>query len=284
MQDAIDHACILSCRFHSIYRSEVNADIQLVLRPGYFFRYSSAPDPSWKDLVFGFRHVEPKSEEAYAVNAPPDCTDIWAFQTYVLNCTNYLQWLMSLFRQRGGLVEKRRVTSFDELESYDIIINCTGLGSHQLLGDDTVQPARGQHVIVDAPWIAHFAVNNRDYTSGNMAYVQPRATSITLGGTIHKNNWSDTVDPATEQRIVADCKKLMPSLAKAKVVDRWACLRPLREKIRFDTDASTNGTLLIHCYGHGGQGGMLSWGCALDIGNLVQQAISEQSTTTRAKL
>ena len=234
-------------------------------------------------MVFGFRHVELKSEEAYAINAPSDCTDIWAFQTYVLNCTNYLQWLMSLFLQHGGLVEKRKISSFNELESYDIIINCTGLGSHELVGDDALQPARGQHVIVEAPWIAHFAVNNRDY-SGNMIYVQPRATSVTLGGVIQKRNWNEEVDPRTEQRIVADCTNLIPSLSKARVVDRWACLRPLRETIRFEKATSGSGTPLIHCYGHGGQGGMLSWGCALDIGNIVQQTFSKQSKKVLAKL
>ena len=247
------------------------------MRPGYIFRYSPGADPSWKDLVFGFRHVDPKSEEAYAVNAPPDCTDIWAFQTYVLNCTNYLQWLMSLFHQCGGLVEKRRVSSFNELESYDIIINCTGLGSHELLGDHAVQPASGQLVIVAAPWANHIAVNVRE--DEGVIYILPRADGVALGGSMEKGNWSEQVDAATENRILRGCKKLVPSLSKADIVDRWVGLRPLREHIRLESEVTNGGRRLIHCYGHGGQGIVLSWGCALDIGDIVSQSITAKPTS-----
>ena len=234
--------------------------------------------------MFGFRHVELDSEEARAVNAPSDCTDIWAFLTYILNCSNYLQWLMSLFRGYGGLIEKRKIFSLDELDSYDIIINCTGLGSHELVADHTLQPARGQHILIEAPWATHFAVNIRD-NSGQLIYIQPRVTNTILGGTIDRGNWSKTVDPDTTGRILKDCKDLIPSLSKATIVDGWACLRPLRKTIRLERDVSANGTPLIHCYGHGGQGGMLSWGCAVDVSKLVAQIISPKDCLhTRAKL
>ena len=246
------------------------------------FRYSSPSEPSWKDMVFGFRHVDMDSEEARAVNAPSDCTDIWSFLTYILNCSNYLKWLMSLFRQHGGLVEKRKIFSLDELNSYDIIINCTGLGSNELLGDHTLQPARGQHVLVEAPWVSHFAVNIRD-SSGKLTYVQPRVSNVILGGMIQRGNWSKEVDPETKKRILTDCKKIVPSLSKAKIVDDWVCLRPLRRSIRLEADRSRSGTPVIHCYGHGGQGGMLSWGCAVDVGELVAQTISEKGVM-KAKL
>ena len=261
------------CRFHSIYRSEANADVQLVLRPGYIFRYSSPAEPSWKDLVFGFRHVELDSEEARAVNAPSDCTDIWAFLTYILNCSNYLQWLMSLFRGYGGLIEKRKIFSLDELDSYDIIINCTGLGSHELVADHTLQPARGQILLVKASWASHFVMNVRDDREG-VVYVLPRADSVALGGSMEKGNWSEVVDPATEDRILKGCKKVIPSLSKAVVMDRWAGLRPLSDSVRLESCVGNRGNTVIHCYGHGGQGVMLSWGCVLDVGDIVLQSLN----------
>ena len=275
---------IAHCRFHSIYSSEANADVQLVLRPGYIFRYSSPTEPSWKNLVFGFRHVDVESEEARAVNAPPDCTDIWAFITYLLNCSNYLQWLLSLFVGYGGLVERRRIASLDELHSYDIIINCTGLGSRELVGDSTLQPARGQHILIEAPWASHFAVNIRDDNSGEMIYIQPRVSNIILGGCIERGRSSEEIDVATRDRVLAGTKQLIPSLSKARIVNEWACHRPLRDKICLESTTTRRGTALIHCYGHGGQGGMLSWGCAMDVGNLVAQIIKKQSSIARSKL
>ena len=263
------------CRFHSIYSSEVNASVQLVLRPGYIFRYSSpAAEPTWKHLVFGFRHVDVKSEEARAVNAPPDCTDIWTFLTYLLDCSKYLEWLLSVFVSCGGLVERRRIDSLDELHSYEIIINCTGLGSRELIGDTSLQPARGEIVLVDAPWASHFAVNVREDSDG-VIYILPRASGVALGGSMEKGNFSTSVEPASEKRIIRGCKKLIPSLSKAKVIDKWSGLRPLRESIRLEGEVNNIGGVVIHCYGHGGQGIVLSWGCATDIGDIVAQSLTK---------
>ena len=229
--------------------------------------------------MFGFRHVDVKSEEARAVNAPPDCTDIWTFQTYLLDCSKYLEWLLSVFVSRGGLVEKRRIDNLDELHSYDFIINCTGLGSRELIGDMALQPARGEIVLVDAPWASHFALNVHEDSDG-VIYILPRADSVALGGSMEKGNFNTSVEPASEKRILHGCNKLIPSLSRAKVVDKWAGLRPLRESIRLDSGVNKKGGVVVHCYGHGGQGIVLSWGCAIDIGDIVAQSF----TPSKSKL
>ena len=218
--------------------------------------------------------MDVKSEEARAVNAPPDCTDIWGFLTYLLNCSKYLEWLLSVFVSCGGLVERRRIDSLDELHSYDVVINCTGLGSRELVGDTALQPARGEIVLVDAPWASHFAVNVRDDSDG-IIYILPRADGVALGGSAEKGNYSTSVDPASERRIVCGCKKLIPSLSGAKVMDKWAGLRPLRETVRLEGVVNEKGCVIIHCYGHGGQGIVLSWGCAVDIGDIVAQNLTK---------
>ena len=218
--------------------------------------------------------MDVKSEEARVVNAPPDCTDIWAFVTYLLDCSKYLEWLRSLFVSCGGLVERRKIDSLDELHSYDIIINCTGLGSRELIGDTAIQPAMGEIILVDAPWASHFAINIREDSNG-VIYVLPRADSVALGGSMEKGNFSTAVEPASEKRILRGCKKLIPSLSRAKVMDKWAGLRPLRESIRLEGEVNKKGGVVIHCYGHGGQGIVLSWGCAIDIGDIVAQGLTK---------
>jgi D-amino-acid oxidase len=50
----------------------------------------------------------------------------------------------------------------------------------------------------------------------------------------------------------------------------WAGLRPSRTPLRLGSEikkrgSALNDVLVCHCYGHGGSGVTLSWGCAEDI-------------------
>ena len=260
-------------KFSSIYRSELNSEIQICLRSGYIGIYEMSPDPWWKELVFGFRHVDVGSDEAQAVNIPPQCSDVWAFTTYICNCSNYLSWMMKQFQENGGRIEKRTVKSLDELSSFNIIINCTGVWAGNLVEEEhNVQPCRGQVVLVRAPWITTFRIDeNRE----KVAYILPRANSVVLGGTMQMGNWSEQPDPKTAETILENALKLEPSLSRAEVIGGWAGLRPVRNRVRLDASVGPKGGLVIHCYGHGGQGVTLSWGCAKDIGEIVQKCFKQ---------
>ncbi len=257
-------------RFHSLYMSRENAQIEICLEQGHVLFDSPVPDPWYKDEVFGFRHVELNSVEASLLHVPPECAAVWAFGTYVVETSSYLRWLMDQVRRRGAKFEQRKISSFDELSSYDIIINCTGLGSRELLDDKLMHPVRGQTVLVKAPWLKqwfHYC------SSDNFCHIFPRGRDVVLGGTSEAGNWSETPDPKTAKDILKKCQKYFPSLSGAEVVRSWAGLRPLRDPIRLESCQGPAGSLLVHCYGHGGQGVVLSWGCAVDIGDIVQHSV-----------
>ena len=47
---------------------------------------------------------------------------------------------------------QRKINNLSELsDDYDIIINCTGLGARELVGDLSVYPVRGQIIEVEGP-------------------------------------------------------------------------------------------------------------------------------------
>jgi len=53
---------------------------------------------------------------------------------------------MEKFKRNGGNVLQHKVENLQELcgQKYDVVINCSGVQAHNLVGDTSVQPVRGQ--------------------------------------------------------------------------------------------------------------------------------------------
>ena len=150
------------------------------------------------------------------------------------------------------------MNSLKELVNYDVIINCTGLGARDpdLVDDCTVVPLCGQMVEVDGPKISN-AVYNWEPDSSHITWIFPRNGRIVLGGSAHPHHWSTEVDPALTEQIYRNCVALCPQLEGSKVVRVWVCQRPVRDTVRLEVDKEFC-PFLIHNYGHGGQGYILS--------------------------
>ena len=259
--------------FYSLYHTEAAAEIELSLVSGYELVSCAAEHPWWKDLVMGFHCISMDSPEAQIFQSSQSHRNlsVWAYFSYLVDCRHYLPWLMAEFVRKGGMAQLRRLNCLDELRGYDIVVNCTGLGAAELVGDDNLHPVRGQAVLVRAPWIKHFVVDV-DVNRKEWAYVFPHSGDVLLGGTAVSGNWSETVDPATSEAIVSRCAALLPSLRGAEVIDAWAGGRPVRKTMRLEKEERGSGQpLLIHNYGHGGQGIILHRGCALEVARIVEQ-------------
>ena len=60
--------------------------------------------------------------------------------------------------------------------AYDVIVNCTGMGSRDLCNDLDVVPIKGQVIKVKAPWIKHMLAINDDCAWP--VYIIPRFVGI----------------------------------------------------------------------------------------------------------
>jgi D-amino-acid oxidase len=69
--------------------------------------------------------------------------------------------------------------------------------------------------------------------------------------------------------LVRRCTAIEPALAGAEVIAHRVGLRPVRPSVRLEAEELRDGRRLLHNYGHGGAGITLSWGCAVDIVNVV---------------
>lgn len=240
-----------------------------------FRQVPAARRPFWSDLVIGFREMSDLELQRF-----PEHSFGQAFTTLKCECSRYLPWLHNRFIKAGGLVEQRRVSSLDELAGFDLIVNCSGLGSNTLANDASVFPVRGQVLKVHAPWIQHF-IRDGD---GGKTYIYPGLDSVTIGGTRQEHDWRLELDEQDTVGIMERCKKLEPSLENAKVLRKWVGLRPGRKNPRLEKDVlkvKEKKVPVVHNYGHGGWGVTLAWGCAVDAAALVKECVQDMNLTAK---
>jgi D-amino-acid oxidase len=167
----------------------------------------------------------------------------------------HLAWL----RERAGGVRVQEVESLAGLAP--LVVNCSGLGAARLAGDDSLVPARGQVVYLRPPPGGGVpCVCDED----ELTYVLPREDAVVCGGVHQEGDWETATRPEETADILARCIRLAPVLEGAEVIGAKAGLRPVR---RGGARVEREGDV-IHCYGHGGAGVTLSWGCAQAVVDL----------------
>jgi len=223
------------------------------------------------------------------------------FVSCMIEMQRFMPWLNIKFRELGGTIEIRKLYHLDELLNHnlnpDVIVNCTGLGSFDLLPDRDIFPIRGQVVKVDAPQVKNFymassvarsstfpeassspmfetstATYDTQKESRDLVYILPRDDCVIIGGTVEPNNWNIIPDPRKTKEILNHADKLFPGISRARIIGEWVGLRPGRFEIRLEMEPmkQPSGVTLVHNYGHGGGGVTLCWGCAEEIVQLLK--------------
>lgn len=145
----------------------------------------------------------------------------------------------------------------------EVVVDAAGLGARLLADDPSVQPVRGQVVHVE-----QFGLDRWWLDGGGPTYVVPRTHDVVVGGTAEDGAWDRRPDPDVAQRILARATEMVPALARARVLRHRVGLRPARPEVRLEVE-TRGGARVVHCYGHGGAGVTLSWGCADEVAALV---------------
>jgi D-amino-acid oxidase len=171
----------------------------------------------------------------------------------VIEMPVYLRWLAARVEALGGSITRINLSALPTGEA--LVVNASGIGARLLGGDPTVAPVRGQVVLVEQVGIDRWWIDAETPT-----YVVPRSRDVVLGGTAHHGEWSRTPDTATAEAIVRQATVVEPRLAGARILRHKVGLRPGRPSVRLERERD-----VIHCYGHGGCGVTVSWGCADDV-------------------
>jgi D-amino-acid oxidase len=230
----------------------------VMLRPGtVVHRSPEPPDLSWAAPLPDHRPATPEELPAGA-SAGTRCT------VPVIDTGRYLPWLRDRVLAAGGEVLPGRV-SLDEVDG-DVVVLAAGLASGPMLGDPSGLPVQGQVVRLADPGLPGWVLDEDN--PGGLTFVVPRGPDVVCGGTAVEGGTGTHPDPDAEAGILARARALVPELRNAPVLSRAAGVRPTRPTVRLER-LEVGGRPVVACYGHGGAGVTLSWGCAGDVVALV---------------
>jgi D-amino-acid oxidase len=208
---------------------------------------------------------------------PAGFTAGWRYTAPVVSMPVYLDYLATRLRLAGGQIAVVPLASLAqavEQSTVPVIVNCTGAGARDFVPDPSVSAVRGQVVVAENPGLTEFFIGGGDETH-ELSYMFPHQDRVVLGGTEDPGDWSLDPRPGTAQRILADCAAIDPRLATARILEHRVGLRPARPEVRLEAETADRhgtGRLVIHNYGHGGGGVTLSWGCAREVGRLLESS------------
>ncbi|MEO9886397.1 MAG: FAD-dependent oxidoreductase [Balneola sp.] len=234
----------------------------------------------------------------------------YRFNCFFADWNIYFPSLIDRFKNSGGTIIEQNIdlNSPDKL-SEDIIINCSGLGAHELKDESSDPLILMGHLvrILDTPPLSsssgnpisyNFTPGLKHYSDSNQTpldvYCYPRENDWILGGsrftgTLDKDgNWISNDDLSTT--FPAQIEKLnteiiqhtfginVNDLDKREYLYSYRYVRNKINGLRLENDQNTD-QLMIHNYGHGGAGVTLSWGCAFRILNMIYKKINNATVS-----
>jgi len=241
--------------FARVAESSPKAGVHLVAGTEVLRRPTA--DPWWRDAV-------PRLDRVTAL--PDGYLDGWTFVTPVIEMPVYLLWLRQRLESLGGTVTRLALTALPDGVDGTVVVNACGLAGRSLAGDPSLTPVRGQVVYVE-----QFGLDRWWLDPDGPTYVVPRGRDVVVGGTDDESSWDRRPDPDTAQRMLDRAARLVPDVARARVLGHRVGLRPARPSVRLEEERRADGGRVVHCYGHGGAGVTLSWGCADEVVALVEE-------------
>ena len=219
-----------------------------------------------KEILPGWREANESEKALIHCNDHEVLTSV----TYSIQSSAYMQWLLGKFTDLGGVVVKQKIDSLSTLDSYDIIVNCSGLGAKEVVDDENMYPLQGHVLSVKAPWVKQFF-----FDISTRTVIQPCEDSVIIGGMLETYNGDTNVDPDVIRHIREKAERQIPNLKAAENLEAWVGVRPMRlGGVRLERDSSMS--TVVHCYGHGVKGYGCHWGCAEEVGRLVKDIIQEK--------
>ncbi|HSI78054.1 MAG TPA: FAD-dependent oxidoreductase [Lunatimonas sp.] len=128
--------------------------------------------------------------------------------TTIFNIPSYLKMMRDDFLLAGGKIEYRDFKKPEDVDALPqkCVVNCTGLGSQEIFGDNDLMPVSGQLCfLIPQPELTYRA------NMGGVYFI-PRRDGIMIGGNGIDGNWDTTPDPAVKEKYLTGVEEMMRNL------------------------------------------------------------------------
>jgi len=119
----------------------------------------------------------------------------------LIDMSRYLDHLVARLAKAGVEIELRTVRSLaDAAPAAPVVVNCTGLGARDLVGDTEVRPVFGQHVMLANPGLDELFMELTAAAEWTSYF--PHRDRVVCGGITVPDRWDRTPDPDVTDRIL----------------------------------------------------------------------------------
>lgn len=216
---------------------------------------------------------------------------MWFFNSPVVDTSKMLLTLLNELKDHKNTIDidlSKKYASLDEMKfdaielNCDAIVNCTGMGSKILCGDDDLKGGRGVTLLYDRhnsryrqdmsntkdavitteepPWGSEIAP----------AYAIARGEHYVVGGSYLENDDCNMVRDEEKARLKCNAKHLLSIEEDEEAVAEWTGFRPVRSTVRVELDKDQTDIDFVHNYGHGGSGWTTFVGTSLEVTRLLR--------------
>jgi len=272
--------------FYELAQNSGETGVELV-KGVELFRQGLPQVPSWSHIPRLFEMLSGAEVETYNAVAPEGLTENevailrqnpvkWGYkiEAPAACMLRYLSWLEQQSGRHGVRFRRARLSALNEIQhEFDLIVNCSGFGARELVGDKDFIPYKGQYFVFEKTNEAPEIYVGDDDHPGGMAYVIPRFGEVMVGGCAEKG--TEDLDLTLDlDDTIRRAGLFVPWLRRRGSGDQAreavVGIRPCRTNgVRLEIDRYSATVPVIHNYGHGGSGFSLSWGCAESVCRLI---------------
>lgn len=165
--------------------------------------FACSEQPSEGYLRDPLADLYPDREELAPDKHPFPFPHVQRYTTLFIETPLYLEAVLRDFMIMGGKLVVRGFGSIAEVETLPepVVVNCTGMGARDLVGDTELIPVKGQlSVLLPQAEIDYM-------TTAGALYMFPRRDGILLGGTSERGEWDLSVNEEAKNRLIDGHRK-----------------------------------------------------------------------------